>query len=179
MPLHARSVLVTVVLAAVTQSVLTAPPDRFQQHRASEVAVEERPSALRGHDAPPEHLSSTLFPRRVHRPRRPRRGSAEGSAEPLDGDVDALRRRLFAHRRHHRDDEDLDFGGLRVDDFRREARGGAPVSMAEAEPEALLDYEDVDDGGDGDAVGVIVSAPRARCPPGERYYERQCRKVWR
>lgn len=175
MQIRARTILATVVLGVVTQGVLAAPRPAVStdRPRSFEVAAKARTSPIAVHEElDVESVSPSPALRRVHRPRR-------SSADPHDEEaaVDVLRRLLFSRTpRHHRDDH-LDFGGLRVDDFRREARnGGGGGAASVAEP---FEYEDDDDGGDAHVVGAIVTAPRARCPLGKRYYQGQCREVWR
>ncbi|XP_026271627.1 uncharacterized protein LOC113201879 [Frankliniella occidentalis] len=112
----------------------------------------------------------------AHRRRRHRRSSLGGRHH---GDVDALRRLLFGLRPLQ--DHDVDFGGLEVRDLFRGGDGGVAALTRDVVLLPLTGYDDEpDDGADDGVLSAIVTAPRrTRCPPGERYYERRCRKVWR
>ncbi|KAK3925034.1 Fumigermin synthase [Frankliniella fusca] len=112
-----------------------------------------------------------------HRRRRHRRSSVVGGRHQAD--VDALRRLLFGLRPLQ--DHGVDFGDLEVGDLLRGADGGVAALTRDVVLLPLTGYDDgTDDGADGAVLSAIVTAPRrSRCPPGERYYERRCRKVWR
>lgn len=135
------------------------PPQGQTPTQARVAVIEEAvPQSLLGPDQVGGQPVQAL-PREEFRdaPRRP----------PLSAPTREVRRILFGR------DQD-DFGDLVVRDLRNED------GVALASASGLLDYEDGDDAAEQGVQSAIVTAPRrSRCPPGERYYERRCRIMWR